>query len=69
MLWYDGSKLPLHDKILKAMDYYIKKYGHTPNLCLVRPENFTVGEYVITVKQWNSIAKNHIWIGMDDHDI
>jgi len=37
MLWFDNSQTELDTKIQKAVDYYHKKYGRTPDLCLVHP--------------------------------
>ena len=37
MLWFDNSQTALNIKIQKAVDYYHKKYGRTPDLCLVHP--------------------------------
>ena len=31
MLWFDNSQLTLNAKIQKAMAYYHKKYGRTPD--------------------------------------
>jgi hypothetical protein len=37
MLWFDNSQTALNIKIQKAVEYYHKKYGRTPDLCLVHP--------------------------------
>ena len=37
MLWFDNSQTALNIKIQKAVDYYHKKYGRIPDLCLVHP--------------------------------
>ena len=37
MLWFDNSQTALTVKIQKAVDYYHKKYGRSPDLCLVHP--------------------------------
>ena len=38
MLWYDNDpKTALTAKIERAVDYYHKKYGRKPNLCLIHP--------------------------------
>ena len=37
MLWFDNSTTTLNVKIQKAMEYYRKKYGCIPDLCLVHP--------------------------------
>jgi len=41
MLWYDNDpKTALSAKIERAVEYYRKKYGHKPNLCLIHPTAF-----------------------------
>ena len=37
LLWFDNSSLPLAQKVQKAADYYCKKYGRQPDMCLVHP--------------------------------
>ena len=38
MLWFDNDpKTALTAKIERAVDYYHKKYGRKPNLCLIHP--------------------------------
>ncbi len=38
MLWFDNDpKTALEAKIERAVNYYRKKYGRTPNLCLIHP--------------------------------
>src|SRR6185369_2994413 len=37
MLWFDNSQSTLPVKIQKAVEYYHKKYGRNPDLCLVHP--------------------------------
>lgn len=38
MLWFDNDpKTALAVKIERAVEYYQKKYGRKPNLCLIHP--------------------------------
>lgn len=38
MLWFDNDpKTNLAAKIIRAVEYYTKKYGRVPNLCLIHP--------------------------------
>ena len=37
MLWFDDLQSTLITKIQKATEYYHKKYGRIPDLCLVHP--------------------------------
>ena len=73
MLWFDNSKTPLDIKIQKAMDYYHKKYGRTPDLCLVHPsllENNQplVNLLKITVRPYRPVLPGHIWVGISDKE-
>ena len=70
MLWFDNSQLSLNAKVRKAMDYYHKKYGRKPELCLVHP-NMIAGDAVkeidfITVRPYRPVAAGHLWIGIED---
>lgn len=68
MLWFDDSKIPLISKVNKAVEYYKKKYGRTPDLVLVHP-NTMQGEQLpdgITVRPYRPVLPGHIWIGIED---
>ncbi len=68
MLWFDNDpKTPLAAKIHQAAEYYRRKHGRTPDLCLVNPG--AAGDaYVdgITVRSLRSILPGHLWIGVDE---
>lgn len=72
LLWFDNSKLPVPEKIQKAIDYYIKKYNLTPDLCLINPTmfpadcktSFNVG--TVTVRPYRPVLPGHIWVGIED---
>lgn len=80
MLWFDNSNIALVQKIQKAVDYYEKKYGRTPDLCLVHPSTLApgastgvilpdsgVGEGMpLTVRPYRPVLPGHIWIGIED---
>lgn len=69
MLWFDDSKSSLDIKIKKAMEYYYKKYGRKPDLCLVHPimlKDTTVDEDQITVRAYRPVLPGHIWVGVED---
>lgn len=68
MLWFDDSDLLLSVKIQKAADYYHKKYGKTPNLCLVHPSMQKKSEKLgdITIRPYRPVLPGHIWIGVED---
>jgi hypothetical protein len=72
MLWFDNSQTALNIKIQKAVDYYHKKYGRTPDLCLVHPSmldaqnqpQFELNK--LTVRPYRPVLPGHIWIGIED---
>jgi hypothetical protein len=70
MLWFDNSKDSLADKIQRAVAYYSKKYGRTPELCLVHPKMLANekldGLDKITVRPWRYVLTGHFWIGIED---
>lgn len=71
MLWFDSSQTVLTVKIQKAVDYYIKKYGCQPDLCLVHPSllesNHRDLEIAgLTVRPYRPVLPGHIWIGIED---
>jgi hypothetical protein len=80
MLWFDNSQTALNIKIQKAVDYYHKKYGRTPDLCLVHPsmleqnqrtfETTTLASGAsankLTVRPYRPVLPGHIWIGIED---
>jgi hypothetical protein len=76
MLWFDNSKNPLTVKIQKAMDYYEKKYGRKPDLCLVNPsmldglphEGDQIEIQGLNVRPYRPVLPGHIWIGMEDKE-
>jgi len=74
MLWFDNSQTALNVKIQKAVEYYHKKYGRTPDLCLVHPSMLdtqeknqrTVEINKLTVRPYRPVLPGHIWIGIED---
>ena len=81
MLWFDNSQSTLAQKIQRAVDYYTKKYGRKPDLCLVHPSFLSSGngrpgaEKVetdldnvngVTVRPYRPVLPGHIWIGVED---
>jgi hypothetical protein len=67
MLWLDDDKhLTLEEKIQRAADYYLNKYGQSPNICLVNQtmlkEEKKVGP--IQVRPVQNILRNHFWVGI-----
>ncbi|HSB01254.1 MAG TPA: hypothetical protein VLE49_11425 [Anaerolineales bacterium] len=71
MLWFDNSQTALTVKIQKAVDYYHKKYGRDPDLCLVHPSMMEKNERQLeidkmTVRPYRPVLPGHIWIGIED---
>jgi len=69
MLWFDDSQTTLTLKIQKAMEYYHKKYGRVPDLCLVHPnmlKDSKLDDDKITVRPYRPVLPGHIWIGVED---
>jgi len=70
MLWFDNSQSVLSVKIQKALDYYVKKYGRQPDLCLVHPSLIDPKTPIeikdLTVRPYRPVLPGHIWIGIED---
>jgi hypothetical protein len=70
MLWYDsGPQGSLEDRLLRAIEYYRKKYGRAPTLCLVNPgamEGMHGPIEGITVRAYGPMLPGHFWIGVED---
>lgn len=70
MLWFDNDpKTALDQKVQQAADYFRKKYGQTPNLCLVHPSMLAENEHVsgpVTISAWKTVAPGHLWIGVKE---
>lgn len=70
MLWFDNSKTILTIKIQKAVEYYEKKYGYKPNLCLIHPSMMDNAKPIltsgITVRPYRPVLPGHIWVGIED---
>lgn len=71
MLWVDTSSTALTVKIQKAVDYYVKKYGRQPDLCLVHPSMLEANQRQlevekITVRPYRPVLPGHMWIGIEE---
>jgi hypothetical protein len=72
MLWFDNDpRTTLSVKIQKAMDYYSKKFGRIPDICLVHPsmldngqKQFELGK--LTIRPYRPVMPGHLWIGVED---
>jgi len=72
MLWFDNDpRTTLSVKIQKAMDYYSKKFGRVPDICLVHPSMLDNGKKQIeleklTIRPYRPVMPGHLWIGVED---
>lgn len=72
LLWYDNDpRTTLSVKIQKAMDYYNKKFGRKPDLCLVHPSMMETDKGQVelgklVVRAYRSVMPGHFWIGTED---
>ena len=74
MLWFDNDPATtLSVKIQKAADYYRKKFGRMPDLCLVNPamlekdqKKLELGK--LTIRSYRPVMPDHLWIGVEDQN-
>lgn len=72
LLWYDNDpRTTLTVKIQKAMDYYNKKFGRNPDLCLVNPGMLESGKGQVelgklVIRAYRPVMPGHFWIGTED---
>ena len=72
MLWFDNDpRTTLNVKIQKAMDYYSKKFGRIPDICLVHPSMLDTGQKQaelgkLTIRPYRPVMPGHLWIGVED---
>lgn len=70
MLWFDNDPhTPLLTKVQRAVEYYRRKYGREPNLCLVHPgmclSQLSSGG--ITIRPYRYVLPHHFWIGLEEN--
>lgn len=67
MLWFDNDpKSDLNSKIIRAVDFYQKKYGIRPDLCFVHPSMIKTeasNRNGIEVRTNTRVLPHHFWIG------
>ena len=70
MLWHDDDKTrSLADKVHRAAEYYLEKYGRRAQLCYVHPDmltgvDLTVGD--VRVMKSREVLPNHFWLGVEE---
>ncbi len=68
MLWFDNDKTTsFSEKVIRAKEYFIKKYKQEPDFCLVNTEThdgktLSVGDIKVDIRQ--AMIKNHFMIGV-----
>lgn len=72
LLWFDNDpRTTLSVKIQKAMEYYNKKFGRKPDLCLVHPSMMDASQNQLelgklVVRPYRPVMPGHFWIGTED---
>ena len=68
MLWYDNNtKLNIEKRVLKAVEFFIEKYGYPPQCCFVNPDMTDEPMEIknnIKIVPSERILKDHIWLEM-----
>ena len=67
LLWFDNDKTrSLQEKIIRAGNFYFKKYQTIPTRCQVNPADFDKNTHVegIKIEASKTIMPNHFWIGL-----
>lgn len=74
MLWFDNDpNTPFVKKVQRAVEYYRRKYGREPNLCLVHPSVLNAGESEslangVAVRPYRFVLPGHFWIGIEENE-
>jgi len=75
LMWFDNDpRTALAVKIEKASNYYKRKFGRLPDLCLVNPsmlgdspvESIEQRGVRITIRPYRPVLPGHLWIGVED---
>lgn len=72
LLWFDNDpRTTLSVKIQKAMEYYNKKFGRKPDLCLVHPSMMDASQAQLelgklVIRPYRPVMPGHFWIGTED---
>ncbi len=77
MLWFDNDPhTSLISKVQQAVEYYRRKYGREPNLCLVHPTMLQEeqrllsqsGKQGIVIRPYRAVLPSHFWIGIEEEE-
>ncbi len=72
LLWFDDDpEAALSVRVQKAAEYYFKKFGRAPEICLVPPALLEKGQShakigALTVCAYRPLAPRHFWIGVEE---
>jgi len=71
MLWFDEDQTrSLATRIGRAAEYYQRKYGARPNVCMVHP--LTLGQddggpgAGLAVRSSSAVLPNYFWLGVEE---
>ncbi len=73
MLWFDNDVAKeLAERIERAADFYLNKYGREPNVCFLHPETGN-GDFPreiggLTIRTSESVLANHFWLGVEERE-
>ncbi|MCP5094307.1 MAG: hypothetical protein GY943_02010 [Chloroflexi bacterium] len=68
MLWLDDDKKrPFDEKVKRAADYYVTKYGRMPTVCLVNPKMLAQEKKIdeINVSPIRTVLPYYFWLGVE----
>lgn len=69
MMWWSLPAGTLMERIIRAHDYYLKKYNNSPNVCQVHPGMIDDSINKISgikVSASKELLPNHLWIGCSE---
>lgn len=70
LLWFDNNKArTLDEKVKRAAEHFVEKYGERPTVCYVHPAHLGAGQLEgipedIEMKESNTVLPHHLWIGI-----
>jgi hypothetical protein len=69
MMWYDGGRDGLAQRVHRAASYYQEKYGGRPNVCFVHPsgadDSGAGGVDAIRIQPSELVLPGHLWVGIE----
>lgn len=67
MLWFDNNdQHDMESKLQRAVDYYEKKYGKRPSVCVVHPLTMAGNQkdpLGLDIRTSNNVLPHHFWLG------